>query len=72
MGTRRKTYGDSCASARNVARHGVALQAARDEFDSHPNGEEWLVEMFVAALHEMPARALRDIADAVDPALPED
>lgn len=70
MGTRSNTYGDSCKSARFVARHGEALKAARDEFDSHPNGTAWIEEMFLAALHEMTAQSLRDIADAIDPALP--
>lgn len=71
MGTRTETYGDSCKSARFVARHGAALKAARDEFSSHPNGSACVEEMFLAALHEMTARSLRDIADAIDPALPE-
>jgi hypothetical protein len=71
MGTRSKTYGDSCRSARFVARHGEALKAVRDEFNSHPHGIAWVEEMFLAALHEMTASALRDIADAIDPALPE-
>lgn len=71
MGTRNRTYGDSCASARNVARYGKALAAARDEFASYPNGAAWVEEMFLAAMHEMTAQALRDIADAIDPAKPE-
>lgn len=71
MGVRRKTYGDSCKSARFVARHGEALKSARDALRGHPNGAAWLEEMFLAALHEMTSQSLRDIADAIDPALPE-
>lgn len=67
MGTRTETYGDSCREARLVARHGRALDRIRDAVRNTPMVEE----LFLAALHEMTAQSLRDIADAIDPALPE-
>lgn len=70
MGTRNKTYGNSCQSARNVARHGEALARVRDALANRPADVVMVEEWFLAALHEMPAQALRDIADAIDPALP--
>lgn len=66
MGTRNRTYGESCASARNVARYGAAFERIRNKLGNTPMVEE----LFLAALHEMTAKSLRDIADAIDPALP--
>lgn len=71
MGIRTKTYADSCRSARFVARHGAALKHVRDKLKDHPQGVAVVEEMFVAAVHEMTTRSLRDIADAIDPTLPE-
>lgn len=68
MGARNATYGDSCRSARFVARHGEALSRIRAEYSCFDTTS--LEEAFLAALHEMTPRALRDIADAIDPALP--
>ena len=67
MGARRKSYGDSCASARFVARHGQAMSRIRERFAGNVPMVE---ELFLAAMHECTAQCLRDIADAIDPALP--
>lgn len=70
MGRVRNDYGDACGSARNAARYGLALSRAR-ELAGTEKFEFLVVEGFVGALHEMPAWALRAIADKIDPALPE-
>lgn len=66
MGIVREDYGDACAIARDVARYGLPFSRAREQI---AEWEAWVVEAFVASLHQMPPEALRSIADKIDPAM---
>ena len=69
MGARKKDYGDACATARTEIRS----ELARLLPDGVVRREqvERLTETFLHIMHAMPPWALRSIADAADPALPE-